>query len=64
MQYTIKITLEDSNTCGRDCPFLEEDTCLLFHSDLNDTVLPANFQWQDGQIPTKQRHHRCFLITG
>ena len=57
----IRVEIEDDETCSRSCAFLDEDDCLLFNAELRDTVLLDRYWWQDG--PTKQRHHRCMLVT-
>jgi len=62
MEISIKIQVSDSESdvCGDNCPFLEYDTCLLFSKELNDTILPDNFEWQGS--PTKDRCFQCFGI--
>lgn len=63
MVLSIKISVEDKDTCGQDCPFLNGDECLLFHQHLDKTILPSNHVWQDETKPTRQRDYRCLLAT-
>lgn len=64
MKIPISIIVDDSNhgTCDRYCPFIFDNTCLLFNEELDDTILPADLSWQDGVNPTKQRCYKCSLI--
>lgn len=59
---TWMITIEaDGNECGRNCAFLEDDTCLLFSCELEETKLERNEVWGDGVSPTRQRNYRCLM---
>ena len=60
MEKSIKIQISDcdNDVCGFNCPFLEDDTCLLFSKELHDTILPEHYEWQDS--PTKDRCFQCF----
>lgn len=60
---SVKIEVQDYETCHESCAFLDDDTCLLFNEELDDTVLSESHVWQDDTQPTKQRSHRCKLAT-
>jgi hypothetical protein len=61
LQIFVEIDDNEEETCGRNCPFLEDDTCLLFNRYLEETVLPKGYSWQDDTEPTRQRCHRCTI---
>ena len=60
---SVKIEMQDYETCHQTCSFLDDDTCLLFNEELDDTVLSEPYVWQDDALPTKQRSHRCKSAT-
>ena len=64
MKLNISIEIDDldDRTCGEHCPFLQDDECLLFSCDLEETILPKNHVWQDGVSPTRQRTYRCLTF--
>ena len=61
MNIPVKIIVEDDDheSCGRNCPFLSFNECLLFRTELEETRLKAGFVWQDGVAPTMWRCDRC-----
>jgi hypothetical protein len=48
----------DSEECGDNCPFLNDNACALFNADLADQTLPDGYEWND-RDPTKLRCSGC-----
>jgi len=55
---TAEVSDYDTSICSRECPFLEDGVCILFHKELENTVLPEGRMWMD-YTPTKQRCSNC-----
>jgi len=64
MEIIIKAQISDNDKdeCGGGCPFLEDNTCLLFSKELEDIILPEGHVWNDC-APTKQRCSNCLYLT-
>ena len=57
-QIAIFIETNDDK-CSFNCPFLDDNECLLFRVDLEDEKLPKNTRLQDEAEPYKMRSTRC-----
>ena len=59
MEIPIKIEVDsdDPTVCGKGCPFLRGDECLLFKESLYETMLEDGFEWNEDGATTDRCNH-------
>ena len=64
MKVPVYINVDDDNKmrCGRLCPFLEFDECLLFSATLKCVKLEDGYEWQDKNFLQTERCTECLQL--